>query len=182
MIAGADFKGSFAIERVLRKRLMNDSDSAPGFRFSSYLPSPDLGNLLGFYEAGGLNPGFRNGVPNGINMLLWQFAFHKLSKEFASRISNDLTSSLPSVAPLNSRYLELLKSFQNWPSPRLGDLDLAGILEEMWLTCVDYDAPENEMQEWKKAVAATFIGQSSYDAVYGMHMLMFMNPYFLLNV
>lgn len=177
----AQFKGYYPVDQLVVERLM-----LPGsdFKLGNYLGTgtgsdssgttvtfpAELVELLGVFKSDGVNPGFRNGQPNGINVLLWYLLFDQLSTDVAGLCENK------SPLPLNAEFRGDAMAVCTWPQTQAPE-----VLQAYWLALMGYDAPETEFMAWRDQVVANFSGKSGKEALYGMSMLAFMNPYFLLR-
>ncbi len=178
---GAEFKGYVEINQILNLRFFggenkfelgevinekyNDS--------SSTIFGGSLLALLGGYQISGYGTQFRNGVPNGLNMLLWYLLLHHFSQK-VSDVCNNATPALP----LSDYLKSTLQPFCHWPWNK----DNPEALTEYWLLVMSFDAPLEEMSGWQDfARRESLKSQSSSDVIFQLTMAILYNPYFLLK-
>ena len=177
----AKFHGYLAMESRLNDRLADpENPLALTIFLAGYRANfvPPLGQLLGYQAGDGLEADFRNGDPNGVNMLLWQLVFNGVANDLASLCSNPESLSLGWQAQGNLREL-IQDRLCEWPDPVARNQEA---LVALWLEIMHYDAPPSEFfafvdfflsPDYESATAEEFI----HDAT----MAIFLNPYFLLH-
>ncbi len=167
----AKFKGPAKIETILSVRIGNSDGS---FDLGIYLGVPQnarSGSLLGLL--GTISNGtFKNGDPNGINFLLWYLTLEAFTNELLT------TCQGQSPSGLSDEFRSLLSSLclaEDWRTEKTQE-DLAKI----WTELMSYEAPNTEQIKWVEAVTQ-FAGETQNERMKFSLMLIFMNPYFLLE-
>ncbi|MGE3975232.1 MAG: hypothetical protein AB7F59_11970 [Bdellovibrionales bacterium] len=159
------YKGISTVSKNLSIRIGSTPDS---IHLNRYL-GDDIGQLLGYWEAGT----YRNGLPNATNLMVWHLGFD-------SFITHLLTTCAGHTLEfLDPQYREFLFSFCKWPSPEVRN---AEVLEKFWIQHMAYDAPYSEFLSWK-ALFLSETYQTTYapDALRDMWFAIFINPHFLLK-
>jgi hypothetical protein len=176
----AQFKGYTEINRVLKERVAKPG----GFELGQYLgenssePSPaGLLSLLGTYLGGDTSAEFRNGDPNAMNMILWYIALSRFASDVGSRCGPTPTAGAPQLLP---DFVTALTPICGWPAAS-AKTDQA--LYALWMSLLDFDAPDSEFQAWKDFVTTDpQIAQASGpQAAAALILAALYNPYFLLR-
>lgn len=168
---GPVVKGRVAIEQILHARLLKLGNIELA-QYTGYEVAP----LLGTYDGDPRNH-FKNGSPNGINMLLWYMAFSGLGNELG-QICSDPGKSRYSDR-LNDRFSELMSRICQWPA--LSARNEATLLN-LWTTVVGFDAPWGEFEAWRDFFLSSHYAQTKpNEAFAAIFVAMTMNPYFLLK-
>ncbi len=177
------YRGFSAIERLLAERILMEGSE---FSFQkSYLklespipeaPSPDtfsLISLLGAYDPFSGNNQFQNGVPNAINMMLWQL----LLQLTADDVGNYCRGA--GRLPLHPFFKAILDPICRWPA---AEAKTDGNLRNFWLSVMGYDAPEEEFLAWERfALTSRLSEKPAVEAVSQLFFLITYNPHFLLR-
>jgi hypothetical protein len=166
----ARFKGLTKVENVLSARIGLEGGA---FDLGSYLGvarENRTGSLVGLL--GTINNGtFRNGDPNGINFLLWYLALESFSHELILTCKG---SAPANISPNFREILSELCATELWPEEKTQTQ-----LLKLWTEVMSYEAPNTEEIKWSQEVTQ-FQGTNAERLKFGL-MLIFMNPYFLLE-
>jgi len=127
----SQFKGWTAVQRELSVRLAPPRTLLPMER---YLPAPGLHLLLGTWYTFGSVHTFQNGLPNSLNMLIWQTSL----KPFARDIAQECAA--PQMR-LNNQARAVLQRLCQWPAAEAKSHE---VLMQYWLSMMGYNAPESE--------------------------------------
>jgi hypothetical protein len=157
--AVGQYKGYVSTNAFLQTRLLDASDERTAtFQLAryfgeSYLAPGGLWSLLGAFSGQGTANAFRNGTPNGLNMLLWDIGFTRLGRDIGTICQWGGDQLLP--FKLNDAIL----------ADVLGLCTAGGDegarrthLGRLWMDLLGFDLPEEEM--------AAFVDFFSTDAAY----------------
>ncbi len=167
-ILSSQFKGLAAVSRELSRRI---APPETPIELGKYLPAEDLDRLLGSWEGFGNEHGFRNGVPNALNMVIW----HATLSRFAAAVGQSCAGSR---LPLQMRFQATLKKICAWPAEGARD---DAVLQEFWLALMGYGAPEAEYAAWRDFFRSAYAGKPAAETVAAMTLAIAMNPHFLLH-
>ena len=163
------FKGWASVNRELTARI---APSGVEFEMEKYIPATGLEQLLGTWNSFGAEHSFKNGLPNPLNMLIWQVALKSVSGVMGRACSS-------TQIRYHQKFVAILQKLCTWPAATAKDQD---VLMDFWLSLMGYNAPESEFTAWQE-----FFTTSSYknrkpdETIEAMAFAIFMNPYFLLN-
>lgn len=202
--SNGEYFGYDHINQTIRERIVR---SGSFFRLSDYLvlsffDSRELVNLLGFYNGSGVEPGFKNGKPNSMNLVLWHLIFDGLVNDIVKHACPE-TSPVPTPTPipiptpdddgtidfptpsepeieLAPSYMEKVAPLCNWTSESARS-DV--VLQNLWLATMAFDAPRSEFVTWKNFVQTQIPtnGVTTKQAVHDVLYTIFFNPHFLLR-
>ena len=167
-VLSSQFKGLAAVSRELSSRI---APRAAPIELARFLPAEALDTLLGSWANFGSEHGFRNGVPNALNMVVW----HATLSRFAAAIGESCAT--PRLA-LHPRFLATLKKVCAWPAD---EAKSEAVLQEFWLALMGYGAPEAEYAAWRDFFRASYAGKPAADTIAAMTLAITMNPHFLLH-
>ena len=172
-IRHAQFRGWTVIGEDLSTRL--------GVRLNMdrYLPAEGLDQLMGTWGASGSHNSFLNGLPNSLNILIWQTALRSLARDLAANCKPRGQGLAVSAA-----FRATLQSLCRWPAPTAKDPVL---LEKFWRSLMGGYVPPPDVATELNAWMAFFLNASSFkdktdaaEVVEAMTLAILMNPYFLL--
>ena len=185
------FRGYELINLQLSARLLDPTILQNRyFEFSRFFaesyPLPGgLASLLGGYSGSGTTDDFRNGTPNGVNMLLWHLGFFSLAQDLGQVCTSgspEITTHVPGGInyQLDAPVFSALHAICDAGHDQTAQV---AALQAVWMAVHSYDLPEEEMQ----AFSAFFSGDADYLAAapaaqIGMAVNgVFLNPLFLLG-
>lgn len=185
------FKGYEYVSRFLFERLLDPQDGRNrSFELAPYFGEPfviagGLSSLLGSYSGQGTSNDFRNGIPNGVNMLLWHLGFVAFGQA-VGQVCDDMDGEIhPSIqsatviqlAPMLTTALQAICSAGNNSTMQ------AAALEQVWIAVFAYDLPQREMQAFVAFYTAdtTYMGASGHEQIAMAINGMLLNPLFLLS-
>jgi hypothetical protein len=138
---------------------------------NQFLPSEEMDDLLGTWSTFGSEHTFRNGVPNSLNMLIWQVAL----SAFADAVAQSCT--VPRLA-FHESFTSTLRQLCVWPeAPASSD----GVLEAFWLAIMGYSATPQDFAAWRDFFRASYAGRSAADTIKAMTLAITLHPSFLLH-
>lgn len=165
----APFKGWQAIEKELTTRIGNGPGS---LGMEKYIPAPGLEAFLGTWALAGSERAFTNGLPNALNLLIWQMSLSGLGKDIAK-------SCTRSDSRFNSAFRSVMSDLCKWPAPQGSD---PKVLVEYWLAIMGHNAPEDEFLAWRDFfLTSSYKSKPAAESIEAMTLAMMMNPYFLLK-
>ncbi len=147
-----EFKGYEMTNRLLVGRLLDpDDQSNRTFELARFFgeayPRPGgLSSLLGTFSGDGNGNAYRNGTPNGVNMLLWYIGMSHLSRIIGG-VCDGQGPILHESGPTSLQFQLAAGVYQNLVSlcAAGGDVEArAHALSDLWLNVVSFDAPEEE--------------------------------------
>lgn len=166
------YKGKKQISKEISVRFFQHADA---FDVNEYLNNETgLGDLLGAYiQEEGVSR-YKNGKPNGINVVLYHVIFSKLSRNLASVCTGDS----PIEEALKESFKKALQELCAWPEKSVRN---EKALKNFWLLTMGYEAPQSEFEAWKSFILENYSKRSAKDSIEAMTLSIFMNPYFLLE-
>jgi len=164
----SQFKGLAAASRELSARIA--PRDAP-FELEHFMPAEDMEELLGTWSNFGTEHGFRNGVPNPLNMVLW----HVTLSRFAAAIGDSCAA--PRIA-LNAEFRATLARLCAWPA---AEAKREPAMLAFWLALMGYNAPESEYVAWRDFFRREYAGRPASETIAAMTLAITMNPHFLLH-
>lgn len=167
-VPNSQFKGIAAVSRELSSRIA--PKDAP-IELGRFLPAEGLDALLGSWANFGSEHGFRNGVPNSLNIVIW----HATLSRFAAAVGESCAA--PRLA-LHPKFQATLRKVCAWPSEAARS---DAVLQEFWLALMGYGAPETEFAAWRDFFRAAYAGKPAAETVAAMTLAITMNPHFLLH-
>lgn len=184
-----EYRGYVAINQIIRTRFFESKDLSNSFFLGRYVGSysdtfEGLPILLGGFSGEGLHNDFRNGTPNGMNILLWQIVLSKFADDVAASCGTDNNPVYLGYSysfKYNSQLAARLKPLCTWPSATAKEEDN---LLQLWLSVMSFDAPKEEYEAWRDfflASTSPFANGSNKDVLKAMLRAMLLNPYFLLE-
>jgi hypothetical protein len=149
------FRGYAAVNVLVMERLLDPVEQSNRYfelaRFfgEQYIMDGGLWSLLGSYSGTGTTSDFRNGTPNGVNMLLWHLGFSSFSAAMGKVCTNKSPAITPSPeipqfvlsAPVFATMNALCDAGDNAERR-------AQALAAIWMAVHAYDLPEDEMQAY----------------------------------
>jgi hypothetical protein len=175
--AAEEFRGYSSVNQLLQERLMRPGSVFELGQFLGQRYSEGESNLLdlmGTYKSGLWgSPGFKNGQPNALNMLLWHLVLSGLSQDMGRVCADE------QKVEYSDEWLEVLKNICAAPQGHaLGGDQLL----QFWLAAMGYDAPRSEFEQWQAFVnAPELVSLPRPEAVEWMSLALLNNPYFLLR-
>ena len=164
----SQFKGLEAISRELSTRI---APKDKPLDLDQFLPSASMDELLGTWSTFGAEHDFRNGVPNGLNLMIWQVTLAR----FAQEVGQSCTT--PRLA-LHPRFIATLRRLCAWPATDAKD---DGVLLDFWTSLMGYDATPNEFVAWRDFFLRDYRDRPAAETVAAMTLAVAMNPRFLLH-
>lgn len=164
----SQFKGWSAVWKDLSVRI------APRDRpidANQFLPSEEMDDLLGTWSTFGSEHTFRNGVPNSLNMLVWQVAL----SAFADAVAQSCTT--PRLA-LHESFMSTLRQLCVWPE---ATASTDGVLEAFWLAIMGYSATPQDFAAWRDFFRTSYAERSAADTIKAMTLAITLHPSFLLH-
>jgi hypothetical protein len=166
--AQSQFKGWTAVWNELSLRIAPKDDPIDANQF---LPSEDMEELLGTWSTFGAEHTFRNGVPNSLNMLLWDVAL----SSFADAVS---ASCDKPRFPLHEAFMSTLRKLCAWPSQEARSDE---VLEAFWLAIMGYNATPQDYSAWRDFFRTSYSGHPANEAIRAMTLAIVLHPRFLLH-
>jgi hypothetical protein len=184
-------KGYEAInEHVMERLLDQDQPSNRFFELSRFFGEPfpiagGLSTLLGSYSGQGTSNDFRNGTPNGVNMLLWHLGFVALGQSLG-QVCDDMDATInPPIAStppfvVNAMTLTALQAVCTAGADPAAQ---TAALEQVWMAVFAYDLPERELRAFTEfyAADAAYLAARGQDQIAMAVNGMLLNPLFLLT-
>ncbi len=164
----SQFKGLEAISKELSTRI------APKDRpldLDQFLPAASMDELLGTWSTFGAEHSFRNGVPNALNLMIWQVTLSR----FAHEVGQSCTTRRLALHP---RFIATLRRLCAWPAAEAKD---EGVLLDFWTSVMGHDASPDEFVAWRDFFVREYRDRSAADTVAAMTLAVTMNPRFLLH-
>ncbi len=174
-ILSSQFWGYEAINSVLKERLFIENTK---FSFGSFVGSPELGKLLGYYSGDGVEDGFRNGDPNPTNMALWNLGFTSLAT-WMSQVCDETQPDDAVFKELQADVVSSLQALCSWPAD--GARNEAN-LARIWEILIGYETPESEYLAWTNYLLSNEYANEKGKVVLQEALTMaWLNPHFLLR-
>jgi len=164
----SQFKGWEAISKELSARIAPKGEP---LELDQFLPAASMDELLGTWSTFGTEHSFRNGVPNALNLMIWQVTLAR----FAHEVGQSCTT--PRLA-LHPRFIATLQKLCAWPAAEARD---EGVLLDFWTSVMGYDASADEYAAWRDFFLREYQGRPAAETVAAMTLAVTMNPRFLLH-
>lgn len=136
-----------------------------------FLPSEEMDDLLGTWSTFGTEHTFRNGVPNSLNMLIWQVSLSAFAEAMAQ------TCSAPRLA-LHEAFMSTLRKLCAWPDDAASS---ESVLEAFWLGVMGYSATPQDFAAWRDFFRASYAERPAADTIKAMTLAITLHPSFLLH-
>lgn len=164
----AQFKGWEAISRELSTRI---APRDKPLHLDEFLPASSMDELLGTWSTFGTEHSFRNGVPNSLNLMIWQVTLSR----FATAVGQSCTT--PRLA-LHPRFIATLRKLCSWPAAEAKD---EGVLLDFWTSVMGHDASADEYVAWRDFFLRQYQDRRADETIAAMTLAVTMNPRFLLH-
>lgn len=142
----------------------------------------ELFKLVGSYQSDGLRSEFQNGMPNGINILIWYIAFSGISEELA-HICDGTAAAQQRNYPqpqFKDAVVNAVTQLCVWPD--LSPSMKRQAAQEYWDTLVASDAPSEEQDAWMELVTSDeYTNKRGKDIILDFTVSALLNPYVLIR-
>jgi hypothetical protein len=171
----APFRGATGIEEIITERITGTDHPFTFYRYMVGIENPySMRQLLGVYSDLGGESEFRNGQPNSVNMLLWNWVID----DFASDIQTNCSQSSVRIGLL-SQVRDTINEICKWPN---SDAKSETAMRNFWLAFMSYDAPPEEFDAWKEFfLSSSYKDRPASETVRAMTLAILYNPHFLLR-
>jgi hypothetical protein len=164
----SQFKGWAAISRELSTRIAPADEPLD---LGEFLPADDMEDLLGTWSTFGTEHTFRNGVPNALNLMIWQVTLSGFANAVGETCKKDRLV-------LHPRFSETLHTLCKWPDAAAKD---EAVLQGFWMGVMGHNAGEDEYIAWRDFFLSEYGGRKPGETIAAMTLAITMNPRFLLH-
>ncbi len=164
----SQFRGWVAVWNDLSVRIAPRNAPIDAKRF---LPSDEMDELLGTWSTFGVEHTYRNGVPNSLNMLIWQVAL----SGFADSMAQSCTT--PQLS-LHEAFISTLRKLCTWPAETAASED---VLQAFWLAIMGYDATPEDFAAWRDFFRRGYADRPAAETIKAMTLAITLHPSFLLH-
>lgn len=164
----SQFRGWAAVWNDLSVRIAPRNAPIDAKRF---LPSDEMDELLGTWSTFGAEHTYRNGVPNSLNMLIWQVAL----SGFAEALAQSCTS--PGLN-LHETFISTLRKLCTWPAETASSED---VMQAFWLAIMGYSATIDDFAAWRDFFRSSYAKRPAAETIKAMTLAITLQPSFLLH-
>jgi len=164
----SQFKGWAAISQELSTRI---APAGEPLDLGEFLPADDMEDLLGTWSTFGTEHTFRNGVPNALNLMIWQVTLSGFANAVGESCEKDRLVFHP-------RFDAVLHKLCAWPAPAAKD---EAVLLDFWLGIMGHNAGEDEYIAWREFFLTQYRDRKPAETIAAMTLAITMNPRFLLH-
>lgn len=174
-----ELRGYAEINQLIKQRVMAQTAQ---FDVSRYLGDANsfgggLIDLLGVSVGVGVDAGFRNGIPNAVNMVLYRMIADGVGDRLAQACAAS-DHNQEEWTGLSAGVQENLNVLCGWPSSSAMS---ETTLNQFWMALMSFDAPPSERDLWRDFFVSSYVGQTAAETIKAMSVAILINPYFLLK-